>query len=521
MSAEGLKLPRSTSQINAEFLSSHIVIRNKFRQFAPESILMNCLSYLNAPPKSKEEEILRQPWIVMLLIKWVYQDELTEKEGRPPIDVKTADELRQLVHDLGSVARLPNEFEAVHFFMRAMAYQQFFYQTHDIGTKFSRDLLFFAQLDQNSKISKSFEEGVGLSLKDCVKMSFSLNAFFISPPTPLVIEVKDFGEILYAIPADTVTSFLNIISIGYLEMSKHFKSLREGSVEAEEFYEQSPFIQFPLIRDGNKYYCTHRMILFKCLQSFVYDHMRRVSSSDFMASFGQIFEAYVHEAIKITGLPVVTEEVLIDKLGDNGGIVDFVIEEKDALIFLDAKAIEMHDRGRVAYSSGLLRGKTKQVVKAISQAHSTFLKLLSSKDTSLDIDTTKEPFIVVVSYKELYLSGGRVFFDSVAEKDIKRLYKKFAPAQIPPENIFVLTVDEFDYLSQGVADGKVSLSSVLRGAREADKVAENMKFDFMLHLGTLGVKFRKPENLMHAFEAMFEPLIDEIKENKLDRPRLR
>lgn len=57
------------------FFATYKTIRNNFRKYDTEDFIWKCLNYLHSPVKNELEGLKRNPWLVLLLIKWVIADE--------------------------------------------------------------------------------------------------------------------------------------------------------------------------------------------------------------------------------------------------------------------------------------------------------------------------------------------------------------------------------------------------------------------------------------------------------------
>lgn len=119
-------------------------IQSELRRYDPDSVMLESLKYLYAPAKNKTEKISRQPWLVMLLLKWAYLDPLANSLlPRPGISKDRLLSILQKVLNLSDSGRMPFDYADVRLFMRALAYQQFFYQKDDQFSDLARQELIF------------------------------------------------------------------------------------------------------------------------------------------------------------------------------------------------------------------------------------------------------------------------------------------------------------------------------------------------------------------------------------------
>jgi hypothetical protein len=61
--------------LKEDFLSVYKELRNRWRAFRPQSIVVAAMELLQEKVKDKVADLRRAPWQVLLLVKWVLQDE--------------------------------------------------------------------------------------------------------------------------------------------------------------------------------------------------------------------------------------------------------------------------------------------------------------------------------------------------------------------------------------------------------------------------------------------------------------
>lgn len=59
----------------ARYYAKFKQIRNKFRKYRYYELIGGALEYINSPSTDKIESLKRQPWMVMLFVKWVLLDD--------------------------------------------------------------------------------------------------------------------------------------------------------------------------------------------------------------------------------------------------------------------------------------------------------------------------------------------------------------------------------------------------------------------------------------------------------------
>jgi hypothetical protein len=181
--------------------------------------------------------------------------------------------------------------------------------------------------------------------------------------------------------------------------------------------------------------------------------------------------------------------------------IDYIIEEPDCNIFIDAKATEASYITKVSDNPVVIANRCKDsAIKAIQQAYSYNNFLLHSD--SGPVAFKRSNYLLVVTYKELYLGNGKVFYDTIAKGAIDKIRDSIAKkaAHMPLENIYFMNVGAFDYLCAVVKNNTFSFEQILKHAIQNDTHSDTRKFEFMQHLTSLKVDLTRPSYLNQALD---------------------
>lgn len=228
-----------------------------------------------------------------------------------------------------------------------------------------------------------------------------------------------------------------------------------------------------------------------------------------MGKFGELFERYVERSIAYAGVKYYTESDIKVTHGETGNQIDFIIQEDDSNIFIDAKAVEMNYQGKVTYSSTILRDKTKKtILKAIKQAHDVIRKLAGDKS---EIESRKNNYLLVVTFKDLYLGNGTTYYEIVAKAKMDEIYTTYEGyPTIPPENMYFITVDDLDIICEILKEGTFKLSELIESFKVNDKKPETRKFDVRLHLHNLETRLKYPDFISTKNDEILDRLVNAV-----------
>lgn len=484
-------------------------IRNRFRQFRSLDLIGKCLDYIHAPTRSRIESLQKHPWLVLVLMKWIFLDDNYPNSRGKTANKKDLMLLLQMTLDLTNKLRSPSDYDHHTLFLRNLAYQQFPYQSSFNYAHLARQVILFSNLPNNHLINKQFTILTGLKIADFLGLSWVL-AIHFHDDSQQTLTLDWFNQFKDKYSKDTVTKYLNVISSHIDEINKDLVSADIRARKSTELYESSPFIKRPLIHTGSGYVLTERHLLYRCVEHYVYDILRQWDSQAFMAKFGGMFERYTEEILKEGALTYSTEKQVETALGLKGKQIDFIVHEESSNIFIDAKGVELNYKGRVTHTASFLKGNTKtSIIKAISQAHDVVRKL--NKNPNCGIPNHICNYLLVVTYKEFHLGSGRNYYDIVAKDAMDKIYEKYSDTpSISPDNMYFITIEEFELACEMTKHPETSLTTIIEAAKHMDNDPKTRKFGFIQHLHSMETPIKKPAKLRAIKDQTFSSLQESI-----------
>ena len=287
-----------------------------------------------------------------------------------------------------------------------------------------------------------------------------------------------------------------------MELREYLRSLEEERKRGStEFRERSPLVKFPLMKMQDDYYYYSILTLLNSLENFVYDTLRSTKSQEFMSIFGLMFERYVERGMKHLGEDFLTESVIMRRAG-GAKTVDYAVLGGHANILIDAKGVEMTHGGMTSHRPEVITGQAKSsVLKRIRQGVETARMLAKDEPTRWIRDRN---FLLVVTFKDLYLGTGAEFFSYVVQDRVTSALG--APAEesiIPLEHMYFMSIDEFDYLVEALRRNNMTLEALLREVVVADRNSETKCLQISQHLVRRWGGLSAPAYIVEEFDAMF------------------
>jgi len=444
------------------------------------------MNYLTSPVNNPIDQIKKQPWNLFLLIKWVYSDQNNPNPDNK-IDSIEFDKLRKYMYDLTMYVKPLNEYDSLDLFFRHLAFQQFIYQKDLNLNRILRQFIFFSTLNDNHYIKSTFLKLTGIKLINFVELSLMLIGHFYVKDKVKVSE-NYFNNFIKLFGNNQINSYWKTISLSYDEITTFFKRFSSNKLRnPSEFYEQTPFTNKPLIKFDSTYACLDKQLLSIFVENYFYDLLKSNDAENFVPKFGPIFENYVKKTLIYSELNFFLEEDLIKILKPKNKIIDFLILEEKSNIFIDAKAVEMSYNGK--YSSNKIdieRCSNKSVIKAINQALDTNQSIWETKNSKIKFQDNN--YALVITFQEMYLRNGLFYYKNITNKKIDNIISKYQQnLLIPLENIYFITLTDFENLIEYVKKENVTISSIIEYAKQNDLDDDpvNQKFHFSQHLHTL------------------------------------
>ncbi len=463
--------------------------------------------YMNAENDDNMARLRRHPWLIMLIAKWNLLGNRVHPSLAKPLTNHTFNKILSTTYDLGKLVKMPGEASHYRNFMRNIAYQQFIYQKQLSSTTVASNHLLFSSLPNNHRIQTRFKDLTGVEICDFNKCCLVIYAAFMKNKS---VSVSDFEIIFEKVGRANLEQTLIALSIDLHRVKGQVQNNDYSNGTYSEWYEQTPFLRFPLVRYDGKYTCLNLYVFLRSIEGYVYDLLKNDNPQSFMDGFGKVFESYLYRGLNFSGCEYVDENLLGDQLPEGVNVVDFVVCNENSNIFIDAKGVELPYLGKVSDNPKVILGKVKtSALKAIKQAN--VLNDYLRKNALKGVEFKRDNYLLVVTYKELYLGNGTDFYEAVAKEAIDEITQSLdAKAVIPLENMYFITLEEFDLLCSVINSTNFSMEQVLEHAKANDREPESMKFDFTQHINSLGVEVMRPDYLDESIAQLTDVLPESL-----------
>ena len=488
-------------------------VRDRLRRYRPLEVIQQCVTILNSPKATNEIFISRYPpWSILLLIKWTLIYGNFDSARFRQLTGERFEKLVDSLHEYGkgAVRLYPDKCSRFLFFHRC-AFQQFWFQRRREYPRLARQHEMFA--NSHESLQQVFQSQTGVTIGDFLELGLILLAPMYNKKS-FVVRRRNFRRVEDAYAQGTVEAFLGSLSLDISQARRYLVDQQAGGAPSRfyEYYEEPALGRYPLLRYRDGFVPYSPYLLYHSLQTFVYDVLKAGTPDLFMGKFGPLFQTYVQRAIEYAQWNFLTEDQLKKRLDCSDKIVDFLIHDERTHVFVEAKGVEMADLGKVSHSPDVVKDKIKDsLIKAIKQAYATArqAKNVCHRD---DAQTAPEDnYLIVVTFKDFYIGNGCDLHDFVAEDVIKRIIEDYGKEWIPIENIYFLSIDEFEILAEAFRGWQQGLVECLKKAVEADKDPMTKKFVFQQHLEVQLKELAFPSYLRQAHFSLAQRVKNRLK----------
>jgi len=224
--------------------------------------------------------------------------------------------------------------------------------------------------------------------------------------------------------------------------------------------------------------------LYHSAQNLAYDLLRANDPYVFAQNFSKVFQKYVERSLKYAGLDYITEDGIKSRTKSSNKVVDFLVVENGINVFIEAKAVEMPALGKASHEKNIIADKTKtHLVKAIDQALST-ANDLNTTECGIDVSKPNRNFLLIATYKDMYVGGGRDYYNFIAKDKIDNILNKYGKDSllIPIDNVYTISAEELDVIVTHLNEGNVTIRKLLETAVENDAKPSTGKLLLSQHL---------------------------------------
>ncbi|KQT10326.1 GapS1 family protein [Ramlibacter sp. Leaf400] len=451
-------------------------IRKYLRHYSARSVVALALDELWTDRGSKMENLRSAPWITLLLVKWALQDRTISMKVGQRMPAAVFDALRQQLWELPAWRGRPDRPLRLAAMIRPMLQQQLEYQRAH-GWGFLRWPALIARLPVGARLAQHFRETLGMDPDTYIDLSFALYASVVNGEQSIP------SHYLYPLRQNYGGAVDRLLELFVRDLPALRDELQKPEAQQvrgrAELYEFAYLRRFPFVRlKSGVITCWHPMVLARGLEDAV--HLRLSDRGEqYTRPFSRLFEAYATELAVEAAPQVVTEVEYEGAMGSEAPKVEAVIQEDGCNVLVEAKMALFADPVLVTDDADTMYRKTKRVYEAVHQGWKVTRALGQSTNPFHRAGVVN--YLLVVTSRQLHLGhGGNL--TNLYPTDKLDYPDENAAARLPLNNVFILSIEEFERTMGAVQAGDVKLPDLLRKAARdnGDPVEGRMYFSHYL-----------------------------------------
>ena len=459
------------------------VIRRRLRRYSLISIINVGLNHLTQQHDNKEKAVLAMPWLVALVIKLAIEDELIYLhigDLCPPVEFDAC------CNAIWNAQQgFDESVQVVLLGVRATMHAQFIFQRPETFG-FLRWAALISRLDAAHPCRVLFERVFSMSPDDFMMAATLLMSQLKKrgPQQPLDLRIysvvpEELTKPLYLL-VELFSKDLSELRV-QLQQELHSRLASNRSARQESERHEFPWLaKYPVLKlDKTRVLAWNPTIFFHGLEESVHIRLSEFGQR-YTDSFSQVFEDYVIELILESGTHAITDQEF-KRLGNASmPAVDALIPHAGGNVFIESKMSLFADDVLLSDRPSLVRLKLKRIREAIVQGWKVGTLLRSDEIELSDAKSADSDYLIVVTSRQLLFGNGlhlkqmvdEQFFDHILPESNFMSPSKEQLSRMPPQNITILSIEEFEHLVGAVKSEKATyLSFVQQLAKNASNPA--------------------------------------------------
>lgn len=493
-----------------DVFTRHKPIRNKIKTYDPISVIGMGIDILHSKidtARNPTEWNNYLPWHILILLRWVYQ----YSEPGCNLKVITQNEFNALynsIYDLNDRVVLEGQARerVLDTALRRMMFYQLPFQVrnYEIFSSFGRQLVMFKDMGDQYGLDTTFQGITGLNLTDYFDL-YLCSWEACDGGDALKLSVAYFRN---QFSEDTIRAFFATTALtldqakGYIHNHTAAKEIRKWI--DYQLNEHTPLERYPFFANNDRFIPYSRKLMDNSFMYNAYDIFKENNPNFSRDTFGKIFEDYVGKGVRYACPNFLRENQIRKSLPANSKTADFLIQENQATILIDAKSTELHPIARVMQDkASIIRNLEDTIIHGVIQIIVTAHHLRKAGV----IDGTNAIYGIVVTFKDYLIGDGKKFWEEIIKDHVEQKLTQLNIANtIQPEHLFFLSIEEFDYLMAGVKERNLSVSEVLASAAENNNSPQTSTLMLKQHLDKIWGQYYRPEYVRQRCDQCFDSI---------------
>jgi len=501
-------------------------IRRSIKNYTTESVVQHLLSRLHTDFGKGIDQARSAPWDTCLALDWTLE---LEPEGyASEASKEDVSKILDRLWSLQSVASNLDGADNIWLSLRAFILPQMLFQQDQCLHLYFFTRLYTIMCSEGASASfkDNFKQEVGVELQDFFVFSLHFAAMFLERPSSFISYSDLVCRLNPAFDIDSIRKMLKTLGANPLDMRQiaQKKRAERGEPRAVEYFSEPMLISRPLLLLQNGVSAVHSYIATIGISEFVLRTLKRADAQGFKKKFGAAFEDYISELLAAYDKNIVREAILkefyrLKGVNNNAKVADFLIQEGDKCIFVDAKAIEPNERILVTDSPRMVKDRLKgTIIHAMNQTGKCS-EILEENGYDTLPEKNKR-YSLIITHQDFYMGSAMKLVEYLGGEFENRVYEALND-QISIEHAHFCCITSFESMLDVCNQAETQLSDFLDYCAEKDAQQATSRFDMRQHINEYGklhkVERANPlgsEKLISDFNRLHDELMGKIEDSR-------
>lgn len=501
-----------------KYLQKVVAIKKKLNEYDDESFIRKMYEHFQTIRNPQNGIISNFPWCCFLALKW----KLTEPT-KIHVKVMTKNDFIKIINKIYNLQTDAMEFldrSKVLLSIRRMLINQMLYQAPMKAEldSLARQYHWYCNYE-GGYFEKSFNTICQITLEDYYKISAYFEIVSCIDDGKESTFIPDKVYLIHLVPyfsPEIIKSYLKLTSVRLSELRDFMAKYKNPHDKDNEYYQDTPMLNKPMILVDDGIVILSKHILRASLTSLVPYLLKNEYAEDYKEKFGRVMERYVKGMLEELPAKLTYEKEILSsykKNGITGKVVDFILNEDSANVYIDSKAIEPEKTVKSSNFASHIKGRLKNsFIKGVLQGQEC-ARLFNEINA---VKKNKKDSLIIIVHKDHYIPTGKMIEEVLDPTIFSLIEKRYGSLAINKERIYYMTINEFERLIEVCKEQKISITSVIDACSENDSNSRTKKFNVMMHIHTLSTDGIPDRKVISEYrEKLFDELIESMgKSNK-------
>jgi len=409
-------------------------LRRRLRLYSVHSIIDACIEVLDCWRGKGLDELKSAPWLTLLIVKLVLEDESISLHRTQPCPTSLIDELR---NDLWNTPRVRERkgSPSLYLMIRSLVHTQLMFQRAE-SFAFLRWPALISRLPPEHELRGQFEAEFGCDPDTFIVVVFAAYSAVMQGKTFIT---PDYWDPLRPLYGSAIDRFLDRFAKGATDLREMLReelhrriytevdgrrTLRpDAGTRPESELVEFPWVsRFPLFRHpSGRLAVWHRLVFARGMDESVHNVLSSLGQT-YTDPFSKIFEGYVLELVRDSGMDFVSEKEM------KGGIasrpaVEALVHADECNVFIESKMSLFPDRVLISDRGPEIFMKLRRIREGMVQGWRVGEMLRDGTVHLNGASSAAQDFLLIVTSRQLNVCSGEHF---------KRLFGNDVIARINP-----------------------------------------------------------------------------------------